>query len=185
MELKKDKQIIVAPYISRTANRCSILVQLLKKNLPAHESKYFLLDEWCNLCFISGELQKKAHELNHGTPGMLHPSGAGGWVQGVPLLYWSCSSYLCCANRNTQQQMLWQSRTFAKFFGCMTWLAKMDLIPIFTLSKGSNGLVLNLASWESVRCVGIFVVLIIWILFVGSESCKLANTAWWCRGHQP
>ena len=60
---------------------------------------------------------------------------------------------------------------------CMTWLAKMDLIPIFTLSKGSNGLVLNLASWESVRCVGIFVVLIIWILFVGSKSCKLGNTA--------
>ena len=52
----------------------------------------------------------------------------------------------------------------------------MDLIPIFTLSKGSNGLVLNLASWESMRCVGIFVVLIIWILFVGSESCKLGNT---------
>ena len=56
---------------------------------------------------------------------------------------------------------------------CMTWLAKMDLIPIFTLSKVSNGLVLNLASWESMRCVGIFVVVIIWILFVGSESCKL------------
>ena len=85
----------------------------------------------------------------------------------------SCSSCLCCANRNTQLQMLWRSRAFAKFFDCMTWLAKMDLIPIFTLSKGSNGLVLNLSSWESVRCVGIFVVLIIWILFVGSESCKL------------
>ena len=69
--------------------------------------------------------------------------------------------------------MLWRSRAFAMFLGCMTRLAKMDLISIFTLSKGSNGLVLNLASWESVRCVGIFVVLIIWILFVGSESCKL------------
>ena len=63
----------------------------------------------------------------------------------------------------------------AKFFDCMTWLVKMDLILIFTLSKGTNGLVLNLASWESMRCVGIFVVLIIWILFVGSESCKLGN----------
>ena len=34
-------------------------MQLLKKNLPAHKSKYFLLAEWCNLCFISGELQKR------------------------------------------------------------------------------------------------------------------------------
>ena len=84
-----------------------------------------------------------------------------------------CVVQTCCANRNTQLQMLWRSRAFAKFFDCMTWLAKMDLIPIFTLSKGSNGLVLNLTRWESVRCVGIFVVLIIWILFVGSESCKL------------
>ena len=93
--------------------------------------------------------------------------------------------FLIYANRNTQLQMLWRSRAFAKFLGCMTWLAKMNLIPRFTLSKGSNGLVLNLASWESLRCVGIFVVLIIWILFVGSESCKLGNTAWWCRGQQP
>ena len=84
-----------------------------------------------------------------------------------------CVVQTCCANRNTQLQMLWRSRAFAKFFDFMTWTAKMDLIPIFTLSKGSNGLVLNLASWESMRCVGIFVVLIIWILFVGSESCKL------------
>ena len=81
--------------------------------------------------------------------------------------------FLICANRNTQLQMLWRSRAFAKFLGCMTQLAKMDLIPIFTLSKGSNGLVLNLASWESMRCVGIFVEIIIWILFVGSESWKL------------
>ena len=84
-----------------------------------------------------------------------------------------CVVQTCCANRNTQLQMLWRSRAFAKFFDCMTWLAKMDLIPIFTLSKGSNGLVLKLASWESMRCVGIFVILIIWILFVGYESCKL------------
>ena len=84
-----------------------------------------------------------------------------------------CAMQTCYANRNTQLQMLWRSRAFAKFFDCMTWLAKMDLILIFTLSKGSNGLVLNLASWESMRCVGIFVVLIIWILFVGSKSCKL------------
>ena len=34
--------------------------------------------EWCNLCFILGELQKKAHELNHGSAGWPHPSGVAG-----------------------------------------------------------------------------------------------------------
>ena len=155
-----------------------ILVQLLKKNLPAHESKYFLLAEWCNLCFISGELQKKAHELNHRLELQVEFKECHNYSN-------HALSYFYCANRNTQLEMLWWSRAFAKFLGCMTRLAQMDLIPIFTLSKGSNGLVLNLASRESMRCVGIFVVIIIWILFFGSKTCKLGNTAWWCRGQQP
>ena len=64
---QKDKQIIVAPYMSRATNLnvTQFFVQLLKKNLPAHESKYFLLAKWCNICLISGELQEKSHELNH------------------------------------------------------------------------------------------------------------------------
>ena len=64
-------------------------------------------------------------------------------------------------------------KSMDQVLGLYDRLAKMDLIPIFTLSKGSNGLVLYLASWESMRCVGIFAVLIIGMLFVGSESCKL------------
>ena len=38
---------------------------------------------------------------------------------------------------------------------------------------------------ESMRCIGIFVVLIMGILWVGCESWKLWNTAWWCRRQQP
>jgi hypothetical protein len=42
---QKDKQIIVAPSMSMTANLdvAQILVQLMKEKLPAHGTKYILL----------------------------------------------------------------------------------------------------------------------------------------------
>ena len=108
-------------------------MQLIKKNLPAHETKYFLLAAWCKLCFISGELHKKV-----------------AWIESSE---WSCR-FTTCIRRIRENRVLnwlspsglpsWRRRTPLSVMVPMTGYVPFWLI--LTLHPASD-LVLLFSHW--------------------------------------